>query len=77
MNHQINIDEAIAIAKEYHLETEVTDSQQNQQCYLDLIIFIVTKLKKLITFQDIEDTSFLTKQQSISVSNRLYIETNC
>lgn len=26
MNHQINIDEAIAIAKEYHLETEVTDS---------------------------------------------------
>lgn len=33
MNHQINIDEAIAIAKEYHLETEV----------LDLIIFIVTK----------------------------------
>lgn len=24
MNHQINIDEAIAIAKEYHLETEVT-----------------------------------------------------
>jgi len=25
MNHQINIDEAIAIAKEYHLETEVTD----------------------------------------------------
>lgn len=51
MNHQINIDEAIAIAKEYHLETEVTEcikhsniiSQQNQQCYLDLIIFIVTK----------------------------------
>lgn len=37
MNHQINIDEAIAIAKEYHLETEVTE------CYLDLIIFIVTK----------------------------------
>ena len=25
MNHQINIDEAIAIAKEYHLETEVTE----------------------------------------------------
>ena len=24
MNHQINIDEAIAIAKEYHLETAVT-----------------------------------------------------
>ena len=24
MNHQINIDEAIAIAKEYHLETEDT-----------------------------------------------------
>lgn len=24
MNHQINIDEAIAIAKEYHLETIVT-----------------------------------------------------
>lgn len=23
MNHQINIDEAIAIAKEYHLETPV------------------------------------------------------
>ena len=23
MNHQINIDEAIAIAKEYHLETQV------------------------------------------------------
>lgn len=23
MNHQINIDEAIAIAKEYHLETDV------------------------------------------------------
>lgn len=25
MNHQINIDEAIAIAKEYHLEIEVTE----------------------------------------------------
>ena len=25
MNHQINIDEAIAIAKEYHLEAEVFD----------------------------------------------------
>lgn len=25
MNHQINIDEAIAIAKEYHLETKVTE----------------------------------------------------
>lgn len=25
MNNQINIDEAIAIAKEYHLETEVTE----------------------------------------------------
>ena len=25
MNHQINIDEAIAIAKEYHLETELTE----------------------------------------------------
>ena len=25
MNHQMNIDEAIAIAKEYHLETEVTE----------------------------------------------------
>lgn len=24
MNHQINIDEAIAIAKEYHLETKDT-----------------------------------------------------
>lgn len=38
MNHQINIDEAIAIAKEYHLEYD-------QQYYLDLIIFIVTKQK--------------------------------
>ena len=25
MNHQMNIDEAIAIAKEYHLEAEVTE----------------------------------------------------
>lgn len=25
MNHQINIDGAIAIAKEYHLEAEVTE----------------------------------------------------
>lgn len=25
MNHQININEAIAIAKEYHLEAEVTE----------------------------------------------------
>lgn len=25
MNHQINIDEAIAIATEYHLEAEVTE----------------------------------------------------
>lgn len=24
MNHQMNIDEAIAIAKEYHLEAEIT-----------------------------------------------------
>ena len=48
MNHQMNIDEAIAIAKEYHLEAEVTEcikQGQNQQCYLDLIIFIVTKQK--------------------------------
>ena len=41
MNHQINIDEAIAIAKEYHLKAEVTKCIK--QCYLDLIIFIVTK----------------------------------
>lgn len=25
MNHQMNINEAIAIAKEYHLEAEVTE----------------------------------------------------
>lgn len=29
MNHQINIDEAIAIAKEYHLETVIVISYLN------------------------------------------------
>ena len=44
MNHQINIDEAIAIAKEYHLEAEVTECIkqgmspiealiENERCY--------------------------------------------
>lgn len=32
MNHQINIDEAIAIAKEYHLETEVTECIKRRFC---------------------------------------------
>ena len=33
MNHQINIDEAIAIAKEYHLETEVTECIKRSKKY--------------------------------------------
>lgn len=36
MNHQINIDEAIAIAKEYHLETALAV----------LFICLINKLKK-------------------------------
>lgn len=47
MNHQINIDEAIAIAKEYHLETEVTECIKQGmspiEALIELIIFIVTK----------------------------------
>lgn len=43
MNHQINIDEAIAIAKEYHLETEVTEcikqGMQNITIKIDTILF--------------------------------------
>ena len=46
MNHQINIDEAIAIAKEYHLEAEVTEcikhndniSQQTLECFIEAIV---------------------------------------
>lgn len=42
MNHQINIDEAIAIAKEYHLETEVTE------CIKQGMSPIVSYLKQII-----------------------------
>ena len=39
MNHQMNIDEAIAIAKEYHLEAEVTECiKQCIQTNLELFI---------------------------------------
>lgn len=47
MNHQINIDEAIAIAKEYHLEAEVTECIKQGMSPIEALIE--------------EDTSFLTK----------------
>lgn len=41
MNHQINIDEALAIAKEYHLETEVTECIKQGMSPIEALI--VTK----------------------------------
>lgn len=40
MNHQINIDEAIAIAKEYHLETEVTECIKQGMSPIEALIEI-------------------------------------
>lgn len=45
MNHQINIDEAIAIAKEYHLEAEVTECIKQGMSPIEALIEFV-----LITF---------------------------
>ena len=45
MNHQINIDEAIAIAKEYHLETEVTECIKQG---MSPFAIIVSYLKQII-----------------------------
>lgn len=53
MNHQINIDEAIAIAKEYHLETEVTECIKQGMSPADYILK--------------EDTSFLNESISAGV----------
>lgn len=53
MNHQINIDEAIAIAKEYHLEAEVTECIKQGMSPIEALIEADYILK--------EDTSFLTK----------------
>lgn len=38
MNHQINIDEAIAIAKEYHLKTEVTECIKQSMSPIEALI---------------------------------------
>lgn len=40
MNHQINIDEAIAIAKEYHLEFECFTEAIEENPKIDLIKYI-------------------------------------
>ena len=40
MNHQINIDEAIAIAKEYHLETEVTECIKQGMSPIEALILL-------------------------------------
>ena len=40
MNHQINIDEAIAIAKEYHLEAEVTECIKQGMSPIEALIVI-------------------------------------
>lgn len=45
MNHQINIGEAIAIAKEYHLEAEVTECIKQGMSPIEALIEFV-----LITF---------------------------
>lgn len=44
MNHQINIDEAIAIAKEYHLETEVTECIKQGMSPIEALIEEVVAL---------------------------------
>lgn len=51
MNHQINIDEAIAIAKEYHLEAEVTECIKQGMSPIEAL----------------EDTSFLNESISAGV----------
>lgn len=49
MNHQINIDEAIAIAKEYHLETEVTECiKHGIKLIVHLFAIIVSYPKQII-----------------------------
>lgn len=55
MNHQINIDEAIAIAKEYHLEAEVTECIKQGMSPCDYCI--IPEADYILK----ENTSFLTK----------------
>lgn len=43
MNHQIEIDEALAIAKEYHLETEVTECIKQKQIPINVNIMKTRK----------------------------------
>lgn len=62
MNHQINIDEAIAIAKEYHLETEVTECiKQGMSPICDYCI--IPEADYILK----EDTSFLNESISAGV----------
>lgn len=46
MNHQINIDEAIAIAKEYHLEAEVTECIKQGMSPIEALIILKVKIMK-------------------------------
>lgn len=46
MNHQINIDEAIAIAKEYHLETEVTECIKQGMSPIEALNVNIMKTRK-------------------------------
>lgn len=55
MNHQINIDEAIAIAKEYHLEAYDEWYQIDSTLICDYCI--IPEADYILK----EDTSFLTK----------------
>lgn len=48
MNHQINIDEAIAIAKEYHLETEVTECIKQGMSPIEALNEFIPAIKNII-----------------------------
>lgn len=61
MNHQINIDEAIAIAKEYYLETEVTECIKHSTLICDYCI--IPEADYILK----EDTSFLNESISAGV----------
>lgn len=58
MNHQINIDEAIAIAKEYHLEAEVTECIKQGMSPKDTAILSFTLLLLNHTLQSVKIVVF-------------------
>lgn len=56
MNHQINIDEAIAIAKEYHLEAEVTECIKQGMSPIEALFVLITFIKNVDDFAAITNT---------------------